>query len=122
CFLNAERTQTFNNLHRAEAAEADLKVQLQKTSDAERDKTDKLWQSYFDRARAGCFSRLPGQRLDGLDALAAAAAIRPADQLRDQAVACLALVDLRTVPSGITLPEGATRSAIDPGGKLYAYG
>ena len=107
---------------RATNAEADLKTQLQKTSDAEREKTDKLWQSYLDRARAGFFSRQPGQRLDGLDALAAAARIRPVDRLRDQAIACMALVDLRTVPSGITLPEGATCQAFDPGGKLYAYG
>ena len=34
----------------------------------------------------------------------------------------MALVDLRTVPSGITLPEGATGTAFDPGGKWYAYG
>ena len=120
-FLNAERIETFSNLHRAQAAEADLKVQLQKTSEAEQEKTDKLWQSYFDRARAGCFSRQVGQRLDGLDALAAAARIRPSDQLRDQAIACMALVDLRTVPSGITLPEGVTCESFDPGGRRYAY-
>ena len=96
-------------------------MQLRKTSEAEQEKTDKLWQSYFDRARAGFFSRQVGQRLDGLDALAAAARIRPADQLRDQAIACMALVDLHMVPSGITLPEGATCQAFDPGGKRYAY-
>jgi eukaryotic-like serine/threonine-protein kinase len=122
CFLSAERAQTLNNLQRATNAEAHLKTQLQKTSDAEQDKTDKLWQSYLDRARAGRFSRQQGQRLDGLDALAAAAHIRPSDQLRDQAIACMALVDLRTVPSGIILPEGATATAFDSGGKLYAYG
>jgi WD40 repeat protein len=120
-FLNAERTETFNNLHRALTAESSLKDQLQKTKDAEQEKTDKLWQSYFDRARAGAFSRQPGQRLDGLDALAAAARIRPADQLRDQAIACMALVDLHTVSSGVALPDGATCLTIDPGGKLYAY-
>ena len=53
-FLNAERTDTFNALHRALEAESNLKDQLQKTSDAEQEKTDKLWQSYLDRARAGC--------------------------------------------------------------------
>jgi serine/threonine protein kinase/WD40 repeat protein len=121
-FLNAERTQTLNNLTRATNAEAGLTTQLQKTSEAERDKTDKLWQSYLDRARAGRFSRQQGQRLDGLDALAAAALIRPSDQLRDQAIACMALCDLRTVLSGITLPEGATVTAFDPSGKVYAYG
>jgi WD40 repeat protein len=120
-FLNAERTETIGNLRRALAAEGDLTAQLQKTSDAEQEKTDKLWQSYFDQARAGFFSRQTGQRLDGLDALAAAARIRPADKLRDQAIACMALVDLRIVPSGITLPEGATSPALDPTGQRYAY-
>jgi WD40 repeat protein len=120
-FLNAERTRTLHNLERARSAEADLAVQLQKTRQAEREKTDKLWQSYFDRARAGFFSRQPGQRLDGLAALSAAARIRPAEQLRDQAIACMALVDLRTVKSGITLPEGAHSPAVDPSGKRYAY-
>ena len=121
-FLSAERTATFNNLHRALAAESDLQDQLRKTQEAEQDKTDKLWQSYLDRARAGCFSRQPGQRLDGLDALAAAARIRPDERLRDQAIACMALVDFRTVPAGVTLPEGATCTAFDPGDKFYAYG
>ncbi|HVS35761.1 MAG TPA: serine/threonine-protein kinase, partial [Gemmataceae bacterium] len=124
-FLSAERSATLSNLHRAQAAEADLKVQLGKTSQVEQEKAELKWQSYtayMDRARAGRFSRQPGQRIDGLDALTAAAQIRPSDQLRDEAIACMALVDLRTVPSGITLPESATCHAFDAAGQLYAYG
>jgi hypothetical protein len=120
--LNAERNQTLENLRRARNAEAHLTLQLEKTGAAEREKTEKLWQSYLDRARAGCFSRQAGQRIDGLAALAAAARIRPADQLRDQAIACIALVDFQVVPSGITVPDGTTATGFDPRGELYARG
>ncbi len=37
--------------------------------DAKKDALDKLWRSYLARAQAGRFSRRPGRRLDGLDAL-----------------------------------------------------
>ncbi len=102
-FLNAERNQTLANLRRATGAEADVKAQLEKTDKAEKEKTDKLWQSELDRARAGRFSRQAGQRFAGLEAIERAARIRPSAELRDEAVACLALVDVRPAAPG----EGA---------------
>ena len=71
--------------------------------DAKRDALDKLWRSHLARAQAGRFSRRPGQRLDSLAALDEAARIArevgvPAegmDELRNEAIACLALPDLR---------------------------
>src|SRR5262249_23651747 len=42
----------------------------------------------------------PGQRLGSLDALARAAAIRPGSDLRNLAITCLALPELRVAPPG----------------------
>ena len=93
---------------------ASLDAQLRHTADARRaerearkDALEKLWRSYLARAQAGRFGRRPGQRLDGLEALEQAVAIArsveaPAasfDELRDEAIACLALPDLR--PGGV---------------------
>jgi serine/threonine protein kinase/WD40 repeat protein len=101
-----ERNRALDNLHRAEVAE--------------RDKTEKLWQSYLDRARAGRFSRQIGQRFGSLDALKEAAQLRPDDQLRDEAIACLALPDLRLGKSWEALPPGTTALAFDASYERYA--
>ena len=68
-------------------------------------------------ARAGRFSRQMGQRFDSLDALAKAAAIarelklprERLDPLRDEAIACLALPDLKPTGRVITKPAGSRR-------------
>ena len=62
---------------------------------AERNATDKLWEAYLAQARAARRSGLAGQRFQSLQALSAAAAIRFSPELRDEAIACLALVDTR---------------------------
>jgi eukaryotic-like serine/threonine-protein kinase len=80
---------------------------LGQAREAEREKTDKLWLSHYERARAGRFSRHMGQRLDSLDALAQAARIRPDDRLRDEAIAALALPDIRRGPSWHAGPPGS---------------
>ena len=56
-----------------------------------------LRDSYLAQARAGRPTGRPGHRLDSLDALAKAAAIRPSIELRNEAIAALALPDLRVV-------------------------
>jgi WD40 repeat protein len=73
---------------RAERAERDAR-------DKEREATDKLWASYLAQARANRRTGQRGQRLDSLKAVAQAAAIRPAPELRQEAIAALALTDLR---------------------------
>src|SRR5262249_54939817 len=57
--------------------------------------TEKLWESYLAQARANRFSGRAGRRFDSLDVLKKAAAIRPSPALRDEAIACMALVDIR---------------------------
>ena len=85
--------------------------------DAERDRTEQLWQTLIERARAGRTSGRTGQRYDGLAALKQAAAIRPTLEIRNETIACLALVDIRPAPPGADTPgEEPDRPAADPAG------
>jgi WD40 repeat protein len=54
-----------------------------------------LWESYLSQAKAQHSSGQIGQRLEAVATLAKAAAIRPTIELRDEAIACLALPDIR---------------------------
>jgi WD40 repeat protein len=102
-WLGHERDQALDHLERAERAEKDA--------------LDKLWGSYLAQARAGRWSGQAGRRFDSLDALARAAALRPAVELRNEAVACLALADLRPAR---TFAAAEGRVAFDPSHALYA--
>jgi len=82
--------------------------------------TEKLRDSYLAQARANRFSGQPGRRFDSLDALAKAAAIRPASEMRDEAIACLALSDLRIIKRGLTNAEEGTSSVADFALERYA--
>jgi WD40 repeat protein len=92
-WLRAERNLALDNLGRAEAAE--------------RQRTEQLATSYLEQARARRYSREVGQRFQSLEALAEAARIvrrmdldeaqraERLEELRNEAIACLALADLR---------------------------
>jgi serine/threonine protein kinase/WD40 repeat protein/Tfp pilus assembly protein PilF len=82
-----------------------LKYERDRTIEAERDKSIELYKSYWAQARASRWSGRPGRRLDSLDAIAKAAAlVRSLDftdeaerlgQLRNEAIAAMALTDIR---------------------------
>jgi serine/threonine protein kinase/WD40 repeat protein len=59
---------------------------------------EELWRAQLAQARAERRSGEAGQRFRSLDALARAAAIRPSPELRNEAIAALALIDVRFVP------------------------
>jgi WD40 repeat protein len=80
---------------------------------AEQEKTDKLWESYRAQARAVRLSTQPGRRFDGLAALTEAARLRPAVSLRHDAIACMALPDLRVARQWVGRPEGTAGLAFD---------
>jgi len=66
--------------------------------------TEQLWESYLQQARAGRLGGRPGRRFDSLTAIKKAAVLRPSIELRNEAIASLALLDLRiarqwTVPA-----------------------
>ena len=103
-----------------------LSDQVATVSRAERDTTERLWEARLAQARAGRASRLPGQRFHSLDALADAARIRPSPELRNEAVACLALVDVRLARRWAEDLETdrlgySTGAAFDPDLAHYAF-
>ena len=89
---------------------------------------EKLFESLAAQARATRFSRRMGQRFDSLDALGKAATIARElklpperfDPLRDEAIACLALPDLRADGRVISRPPGAWLCAFDSTMTRYA--
>src|SRR5262249_44954075 len=83
---------------------------------------DHLWGAYVDRAHAGRSSRQAGQRFNSLDALNAAAQIRVTGEVRNEAIACLALVDLRPVRRLLTIPHEDDAFNVDPALERYALG
>jgi len=72
--------------------------QIRKAKD---DATEKLWASYLVEARAIRASGQAGRRFDGLDAVRKAAAIRNDLAVRNEAIACLAISDLRVSKEAI---------------------
>jgi hypothetical protein len=87
---------------------------------SERDATDQLFLALWNRARAGRFSRQMGQRLDSLAAVAQAARIRPDERLRDEAIAAMALPDIRRVPIRHSSLPDTVGVAYDGLYRLYA--
>jgi len=67
----------------------------QQIRQARDDATEKLWISYLAETRARRASGRAGQRFESLDAVRNAAAIRPSLAVRNEAIACLAVSDLR---------------------------
>jgi serine/threonine protein kinase/WD40 repeat protein len=110
-WLGRSRNEALANLGRATSAEAG--------------RTRQLWESSLAQARAGRFSHQFGQRFTGLDALKRAASLgvfpeRKAE-LRDEAIACLALPDLQPTGRVIRRPPGTVIPAIDSTMTRYAH-
>jgi eukaryotic-like serine/threonine-protein kinase len=62
---------------------------------ANREGQENLREAYLSQARANRWSGRPGRRFDSLDVIRKAAQIRPGPDLRNEAIAAMALVDLR---------------------------
>ena len=96
---------------------------------AEHDATERLFEALRARAEAGRTSGRPGQRFAGLEALRQAAQIareqgRPAGdlvKLRNEAIACLALPDLRLEREWQGNPPGTNGLAFDLRFERYAW-
>ena len=90
---------------------------------AKADATDKLWSSYLAEARARRHSGESGQRFETLAAVSNAAAIRPSPELRNEAIAALALTDVRWLDNRAKHFKHKQEFAIvDPALKRYAVG
>jgi serine/threonine protein kinase/WD40 repeat protein len=105
-------------LIRATGAEAEAVNEGKQKERALQDAKDRLFEALWRQGQAHRFSRQPGQRVDSLAALAEAAGIRPDGRLRDEAIAALALADVRRVPGWHAPPPGA---AVAYGGQYRLY-
>src|SRR5258706_5758074 len=72
-----------------------LNAARRQASRAEKSATEKLRDSYLAQARAQRRSGQAGQRFDSLGAIRNAVAIQPSVELRNEAIASLALTDVR---------------------------
>ncbi len=97
-------------------AEANARSELQQRRQAEQASVRAL----LGQARSGRLSGIAGQRFLGLEALGQAAAIQPSLELRNEAIACASLVDVRRGPRW-TAAEGDVFAFTDDAGR-YARG
>jgi serine/threonine protein kinase/WD40 repeat protein len=111
------------------AANVKIKANLDRATDAEQDGLRKLARSYLEEARARRYSRQAGQRFESLAAIAKSAEIvrsqEPLDdamleELRDEAIASLALVDLRKDREWEGCPVGTDGVVFDAALEHYA--
>jgi hypothetical protein len=106
-----------------ERSEADR----QRAEGAKRDAREKLWRSMWEQARATRLSRRIGQRIDSLATLAEAAELardlglpeKDVLELRNEAIASLALPDLRVVKEWPGCPPGTSHIDFDDALQVY---
>jgi WD40 repeat protein/predicted Ser/Thr protein kinase len=101
-------------------AAARLRVSSSRALAAERDATEKLHGSYLAQARASRRTGRAGQRFEALAALEQAARIRSTPELRNEAIAALALTDLRMEKTWPVRKSSNAPIAFDSNLDLYA--
>ena len=82
--------------------------------------TQELWDSYLAQAQANRLNGRAGRRFDSLEVLAKAAAIRPSLELRNEAIACLALADIRLLKQSKALKKQKESISLDRNQERYA--
>jgi serine/threonine protein kinase/WD40 repeat protein len=105
-----------------------LGAEAQRARGAEHDATVKLWNSYVAQAQASRWSGRTGQRFASLEALANAAQVgrflglssQDFLDLRNEAIACLPLTDVRMVRQGGSFLPGNTALRFDANLERYA--
>jgi serine/threonine protein kinase/WD40 repeat protein len=85
------------------------------------DATEQLHGSYLAQARAVRWSGKSGRRFDSLTALGRAAAIQPTMKLRNEAIACLGLADLRLAERTWQCPNASAAFAVSTSLEKYAF-
>jgi serine/threonine protein kinase/WD40 repeat protein/tetratricopeptide (TPR) repeat protein len=86
----------------------------------ERVARERLWETKLAEARAYRFSNQSERRFKALEALFEAAHIRPTAELRDEAIAALALLDCRPIKEWQGLPPGSGQVEFDGEHRRYA--
>ncbi|MGE5192779.1 MAG: protein kinase domain-containing protein, partial [Deltaproteobacteria bacterium] len=93
-YLNATLQISEGHRRRAEDAGTLAVRERKRAEEAEAERTEQLWLSLRNQARALILSGQPGQRRLGFEAIRQASAIRPSLDLRNAAITCMSLPDL----------------------------
>jgi len=96
-----------------------LQKALTSAREAEQGKTDKLWESFVERAAAKRTSGRVGQRFESLQAIRDATQIRVTSRLRDEAAAALVLPDIEPAKEWNGCPNDAIRIVFDASYRRY---
>jgi WD40 repeat protein len=89
---------------------------------AEADARERLRVAYLAQAKAERWSQHAGRRFEGLDLLQKAAAIRPSPELRNEAIACMALSDVRVIKEWNAYPTNGAFGSFDANYDRYVFG
>ncbi len=120
-FLVASNVRTLRERDQKDLALKAEAVALAQARASEQNAKEQLFASLQDQARARRFSGQRGQRLESLAALAEASLIRVDAGLRNEAIAAMALPDVRLGPVCRLWRTNCVALASDPTGLLYAW-
>jgi WD40 repeat protein/tRNA A-37 threonylcarbamoyl transferase component Bud32 len=95
--------------------------EAQRAKNAQNELRLRLWDSYRAQAQAVRTSGRAGRRFESLDVIRKAIAIKPSLELRNQAIASLALSDIRLVKSWAEAGEQREFGCLDVRRRRYAY-
>jgi len=98
---------------RQEQLNKNVSAEAARAHRAEEALQEQLANSYSAQAQATRWSRRVGRRFDSLELIQKAAAIRPSLELRNEAIACMALTDIREIKGWGKWTNGAAAMAFD---------
>lgn len=104
------------------AARQQAEERAVRESEARQEAVQQLWNAYLAEARTLQWSHRSGQRIEALQRLKLAAAIRPSMELRNEVVASLALVDMKPTKQWAGFPQDSESVAFDASLTRYAAG
>jgi len=119
-FLLVSNVRTTRERNQKEIALQEKAAALDAANASEQRAKEELFASLRSQAQARRYSRRMGQRQDSLAALSEAARLRPDPGLRDEAIAAMALPDLRRGPKWQVLRTNCLVLACDAMGQRYA--
>jgi serine/threonine protein kinase/WD40 repeat protein len=119
-FLVASNVRTLRERNQKELALQAKAVALTSAHASEQRAKEQLFAALRNQAQARRYSRQMGQRLDSLAVLAEAARIRVNAELRDEAIAAMALPDVRRGPTWHVSRTNCIALACDAMGQRYA--
>lgn len=118
--LRVQRNQLREQGQKLEAESNHVHGLLRQAKESERLEALLLRDSLLAQARAGRYSGRPGRRFASLQAIARAVTIAPSVDLRNEAIACLALADINPLPAWAGFERGGHELGFDRRFERYA--